>query len=257
MNTKTSQPALCLIIQAANLKKLFKAIKTVARETTIRIDDDGLKINSLGDERIALLEGTLFSKAFEEYSCPKQFDLTISTKVIYDFLSKVPDLELITIGLIKNEQLVLKAAGKIKKELKLDLYELTPYVQKSISGKFPSSLCAPVAFFKEVINNLQAECYELYLTANPDEIIFKTESGSSSIEVALLKEDFTDNHYSVEEEAKCTYPFHYVRSFISFASGDLFMSFETNKPIKFAYHFERDEQTVGYMKYLIAPRIAS
>ena len=101
-------------IQASAFKSIFEVLKDVLNDSNIVFDKDGMKILTLDTARTALIDLTLSSENFEEYSCEYETVVGVNMANLYKLLKIIGNNDTLELSVVKRDAMTIKVVNSEK-----------------------------------------------------------------------------------------------------------------------------------------------
>lgn len=114
-------------VQASAFKTIFEVLKDVLNDVNIIFDKDGMKILTLDTARAALIDLSLLSENFEEYSCTEEVTAGVNMANMFKLLKTIGNNDTLEVRLDNNEFMdifIQNTDKKSKTSFKLKLLDI-------------------------------------------------------------------------------------------------------------------------------------
>lgn len=102
-------------IQAAALKAVFEVLKDIINDVNVYFSPKGVQILTLDTARVTLVDMSLSSENFEEYSCPVPIASGLNMTNIYKLLKSISGTDTLTIDVKDRDYMDILIENPVKK----------------------------------------------------------------------------------------------------------------------------------------------
>jgi proliferating cell nuclear antigen len=101
-------------IQASAFKSIFEVLKDVLNDANIVFDANGMKILTLDTARTALIDLTLSSENFEEYTCEYETVVGVNMANLFKLLKIIGNSDTLELTVTRRDSMTLKVVNSEK-----------------------------------------------------------------------------------------------------------------------------------------------
>lgn len=256
------------IIDAKIWKGVIEAISTIIEETTIKADDEGLRLTAFDQSRICLIHLQLNKNLFSEYECKEsaKFRVTLEDLVKINKRASAGD-EITLIHDPKTNQLTIKMVRenpKSTRQFKLGLQKVEEDEEAVDISDLNLELTGKVeldpSLFDEAIKDAEIYSDDLQIKVTPaKELIFQTEGDMGEMQYELSENSLDTIEVTSGAEAK--YAIQYLKKIfkVMSVSSSSVMEMGNQSPVRFTFKIEGtlNEQLseFGQIVYFLAPKV--
>lgn len=134
-------------VQASAIKSAFEVLKDILNDVNIYFTKEGMRILTLDNAKVAMVDMFLTSENFEEYSCPDETIAGINITNMFKLLKFISNNDTLTMEIKTSEYIDIRIENTTKKsdtkfQLKLlDINEdqiMAPDIEMNVSTTMPS-----------------------------------------------------------------------------------------------------------------------
>ncbi len=186
-------------LKAVIIKNIFEVIKPYIKETSILINQDGMKISTMDLAKTSVTHIKLHAKKFESYVCEKSVMISFDTSTFFKTLKTANRRDTITFYMNKNEEEKLGIElsdpyqGKIK-DYKIPLLAVEPNLINVKDIDYEYSINMPSAQFQQIIKDIQLlEGKIVEIKSIGKQLVFSCQDGIAEFETSIIEIDDTLN----------------------------------------------------------------
>lgn len=236
-------------------KQIVDALATLLTEVHFVFTKTGISLRQLDSSKAAMVDLTLPSGIFQEYTCEGDHDICLGIDELTKVSKRMAGDDKLEFTLDeKNKRFEIKMIGQAERKFNLQL--LTPPDSQSKKPKLVFEAKAEMFAdsFKQAVKDIGVVSNHIKLIADKDALIFIGEGDTGEAEVSLKRGDDDSALFELKTETKTTsmYALNYL-SEISKAMGSdsITLQFSTNKPIMLDFTIAEG----GRISFVLAPRV--
>jgi proliferating cell nuclear antigen len=239
-------------IKSDYLKQLLEIIRNLTNEVKFVISKTDLKIKAVDTAHVAMVDLTLKSDGFEEYSADK-CELGIDLEKLNDVLKLAPAGESVKLEYDEEKNRLISKIGNLTRRMSLlDASVLTdpkvPNLNLPVKVKIKAT---------ELLQGIRASeniADHISLIASPDSFELASQGDTDSVSLKLPKDMLEE--IECPETVKSLFALDYFAKMIKAVGSteSVRMNLGTDYPVKLEFSFA---ETNGSATYLLAPRIES
>lgn len=238
---------------AREWRYIVASLATLIDEANFIIDADGLRLRALDPSRIAMVDFSLQSMAFEEFECSGESKIGVNFDDLNKVLKRCRADEKIAFE-VSGNRLTIKIIGKAERKFSLPLIDIageelpTPRVTFTTRAKMLSDT------LKDAISDAELVSDSVRFEGEESELVVKASSDKGDVEVRFTVETGSLIEYEVDEPSQASYSVSYLSDMLGKAtklSDIVSLEFATNKPLSMSFEIAGG----GRLTYFLAPRV--
>lgn len=215
-------------------KKLIKVASKFSDEATIKLTDEGMRLQAMDPAKISLIDAFIPSDAFETFNINGEEVVGIKLNEIISAMKRVKDSEKITLA-TKDTYFTVKIEGKARRTFRFSLLDK--------NNAYPTPNINFTASVKVIGDALQTALREADTVAEYVRIeinssgLYITGKGSIS-EYYFEATDTSLLEKNVSEPATAVFNLEYLLDFVSEATSTtaIIVSLKNDSPVRLAYN---------------------
>ncbi len=217
------------------------------------VDQDGLKIDMVTPNKVALMEFFMPNDLFEEFEVSDRFECGVKLKHLYDIFKNVKSKESVVIE-DSDDKLRVEIRGVVKRILKLPKIDVEYMEHPALALDFSASISMIGKVFATAIEESTKFSPELRFITKDNTFILRAKNPSKGEYVfELSTEDPALEDIDVKDGTKATYSGEFLKKLVKYVEPTSTLKFEygTDIPCKITY-------TIGGAKFVwyLAPIIS-
>jgi len=232
-------------------KNCVDAIVNLIDEGVLEVTAEGITLKAMDPAQIAMVSFQVPSKAFVEYKVDSSTKVGLNFDNLAKILARSRDKEKLTMALEENK-LRLEFKGDTTRSFKVPLLDLNAGPSKEPKIDFDASLKMNSSRFKDVLKDASLVSSHLVLEATKDGFFVDARGDSADLRVESEKTADMIKELSVKNDAKATFPLHFLEDIVKAcpSDGEISLNLKTNMPARIQYPIGDASLT-----YFLAPRI--
>lgn len=237
------------------LKDSINIISDLVNEVTLKIDKNKIELIALDPANVAMVIFRLLSSAFVEYEVEKPIEISINLDSFKQVLRRAKSRDIITLELIKKNQLTIKFKGESTKTFNLALIDIEEKEQKIPDLKFPLRVEIPSVIFDECIEDMSIISESVALIAEKDKFTIQAESKLNTAKVEITPDEETKIIVSNNDPVLARYSIEYLKKIAkaSKLSDTVMLEFNKEYPLKAVFRI-MDKLD---LQFILAPRVSN
>ncbi|MFW9788883.1 MAG: proliferating cell nuclear antigen (pcna) [Candidatus Thorarchaeota archaeon] len=234
-------------------KQIVDALATLLTEAHFRVSESGISLRQLDSSKAAMIDLTLPSGIFQEYSCKGEHDICLGIDELVKVSKRMAGDEHLEFNLDDN-RFEIKMLGQANRVFKLQL--LTPPDDQTkkpgIDFDVKAELLADT--FKQAIKDIGVVSSHVKISAEPEQLIFAGEGDTGEANVALTTKGDAPALFQlkVSGKAMAMYALNYLTEISkAIASDSLMLQFTSSKPMMLEFPIAE----AGSISFVLAPRV--
>ncbi len=240
-------------------KAVTAAIQTLVEEATFDVNQDGITFRAMDPSHVALIDLFWPSADFQKFSCEKPDRFTVRMDDFAKLIRRAESKDSVEISRAGSESLNVKISNGYKREFELHLIESsqsnTPLPKLTYDTKFVTTEPA----FDRILNDVSAISNYISIESGKDKVIFsgKGDTGRANVELEKAESGKGDLVSLVsEKESKSNYSIEYLLKITKSAgSASDTINFEYSSKMPLRMDFKLGENSNGYIRFYLAPRV--
>jgi proliferating cell nuclear antigen len=240
-------------------KAVTSAIHTLVEEATFDVTADGITFRAMDPSHVALIDLFWPSADFQKFSCDKPDKFTVRMDDFAKLIRRAESKDSVEITREGTESLIVKLSNGYKREFELHLIEgsqsNTPLPKLTYDSKFVTTEPA----FDRVLNDVSAVSNHISIESGKDRILFSGKGDTGKASVVLEKAEAGKGdllNLSSEKESKSTYSIEYLLKITKSAgAASDTINFEYSSKMPLRMDFKLGENSNGYIRFYLAPRV--
>ncbi len=239
---------------AKEWKYIVASLATLITEANFIADEEGLKLRALDPSKVAMVDLSIPSVAFDEYEVPSGEKVRIG--VNFDDLNKVMKRsksdDRVTFA-IEGNRLNIILLGKAERRFSLPLIDIAGEELPSLNVKFDVMAKMMSDTLKDALTDAKLVSDTVELIGEPEVLRLLAKSDKGEVEAKFSQEAGSLLDYTVENPSNSTYGLDYFLDILKKAarvSDIVTLEFSTNKPLALTFELTGG----GQLKFFLAPR---
>jgi proliferating cell nuclear antigen len=240
-------------------KAVTSAIQTLVEEATFEVNQDGLTFRAMDPSHVALIDLFWPNADFQKFSCEKPDRFTVRMDDFSKLIRRAENKDSVEISRVGSESLNVKLSNGYKREFELHLIESsqsnTPLPKLTYDSKFVTTEPA----FDRILNDVSAISNYISIETAKDKVIFSGKGDTGRANVVLEKEESGKGDLvslTSEKESKSNYSIEYLLKITKSAgSASDVINFEYSSKMPLRLDFKLGENSNGYIRFYLAPRV--
>jgi len=240
-------------------KAVTAAIQTLVEEATFEVNQDGITFRAMDPSHVALIDLFWPNADFQKFSCEKPDRFTVRMDDFAKLIRRAENKDSVEISRSGAESLNLKLSNGYKREFELHLIESsqsnTPLPKLTYDSKFVTTEPA----FDRILNDVSAISNYISIESGKDRVLFSGKGDTGRANVVLEKDDTGKGDLvslTSEKESKSNYSIEYLLKITKSAgSASDTINFEYSSKMPLRMDFKLGENSNGYIRFYLAPRV--
>ena len=240
-------------------KAVTSAIQTLVEEATFDVTSEGITFRAMDPSHVALIDLFWPSADFQKFTCEKPDKFTVRMEDFSKLIRRAESKDSVEISRSGSESLSLKLSNGYKREFELHLIESsqsnTPLPKLTYESKFSTTEPA----FDRVLNDVSAISSHISIETGKDRVLFagKGDTGKASVVLEKVEGGKGDLiNLTAEKESKSTYSIEYLLKITKAAgAASQTINFEYSSKMPLRMEFKLGENSNGYIRFYLAPRV--
>ena len=235
------------------------AIKTLVEEATFEVNQDGITFRAMDPSHVALIDLFWPTADFQKFSCEKPDRFTVRMEDFSKLIRRAEGRDSVEISRAGSESLNVKLSNGYKREFELHLIESsqsnTPLPKLTYDSKFVTTEPA----FDRVLSDVSAISNYISIETGKDKVTFSGKGDTGRANVVLEKDETGKGDLvslSSEKDSKSNYSIEYLMKITKSAgSASDTIDFEYSSKMPLRMDFKLGENSNGYIRFYLAPRV--
>ncbi len=241
-------------LDARAWKYIMQSIVKAVSETTVKVDRDGLRIRTMDEAKVVLIDFFLPAESFSEYDVEGEVEFGVNLEDLVKVLRRAQKEDVLTLEVHEsNYSVIFKGKGIRKFTLpQLDIVtEQIPEVELQLDVK--ATMTPDV--YREIVKDLEPIADTVTFIAEPSNLIIEATSDLGEAEITVPA-DTVLTSYEVKEEgvpAKSSYGVEHLTyvTQVSQISNEATLEFSNEMPLRITFSLPEG----GSFVYVVAPRV--
>ena len=240
-------------------KAVTASIQTLVEEATFDVSQDGITFRAMDPSHVALIDLFWPSSDFQKFSCEKPDRFTVRMDDFAKLVRRAEGKDSVEISRAGTESLNVKLSNGYKREFELHLIESsqsnTPLPKLTYDSKFVTTEPA----FDRILNDISAISNYISIEAGKDKVTFSGKGDTGKANVLLEKSEPAKGDLlslTSEKDSKSNYSIEYLLKITKSAgSASDTINFEYSSKMPLRMDFRLGENSNGYIRFYLAPRV--
>ncbi|BCU70238.1 DNA polymerase sliding clamp [Stygiolobus caldivivus] len=239
------------VVDAVNFSFIFKTLTEFMEETTLQLDQDGLKIKGIDPSRTVLIDVLIPSGYFETYEIEGETKVGVKLEDIANILDTATKNDSVSID-IEQDKVLFQLDGEYERTFTLPVFSSADAEIPEIKLEFPFKATMLTATFADLVDELEETGSDIMKFKSEEGkllIIVEGDLASASIELSKDNGGLMDSEGS---DAESTYSVEFIANTTKMRkpSDTVNIEFGTQLPLKLRYNLPQG----GYADFYISPR---
>ena len=240
-------------------KAVTSAIQTLVEEATFDVNQDGVTFRAMDPSHVALIDLFWPSADFQKFSCEKPDRFTARMEDFSKLIRRAENKDSVEISRAGSESLNIKLSNGYRREFELHLIESsqsnTPLPKLTYDSKFVTTEPA----FDRILNDVSAISNYISIEAGTNKITFsgKGDTGKANVVLEVAEGGKGDLVSLVTtKESRSNYSIEYLLKITKSAgAASDTINFEYSSKMPLRMDFKLGENSNGYIRFYLAPRV--
>lgn len=245
-------------VQSQSIKILIESLKEVLTDINIYFDQNGVKIMTMDNSRVALVYVRLLKDNFEEYSCDSRQMCGINMIYFFKLLKTVGNSDVLTLFIKKNNnnELGIRIENKEKNtvtESYLKMLDISEEKLEIPDISYDSVISMPSIDLQKYCRDLAIISNQVNISSTESKFILESNGDFATQKIIIGEAQngliFSKKNQNVSE----TFDLKYLNSFTK--STNLCSTVEIFLKCNFPLVIEYNVANLGKLQYCLAPKI--
>ncbi|HYB02865.1 MAG TPA: proliferating cell nuclear antigen (pcna) [Nitrososphaerales archaeon] len=240
-------------------KAVTSAIQTLVEEATFDVNQDGITFRAMDPSHVALIDLFWPNADFQKFSCEKPDRFTVRMEDFSKLIRRAENKDSVEISRAGSESLNVKLSNGYKREFELHLIESsqsnTPLPKLTYDSKFVTTEPA----FDRILNDVSAISNYISIESGTNKVTFsgKGDTGKANVVLEVAESGKGDLVGLVTtKESKSNYSIEYLLKITKSAgTASDTINFEYSSKMPLRMDFKLGENSNGYIRFYLAPRV--
>lgn len=235
------------------------AIQTLVEEATFDVTPDGITFRAMDPSHVALIDLFWPNADFQKFSCDKPDRFTVRMDDFAKLIRRAESKDAVEISRAGSESLNVKISNGYRREFELHLIESsqsnTPLPKLTYDSKFVMTEPA----FDRILNDVSAISNYISIESGKEKVTFSGKGDTGRANVVLEKSEPGKGdlvNLVTDKESKSNYSIEYLLKITKSAgSASDTIDFEYSSKMPLRLDFKLGENSNGYIRFYLAPRV--
>lgn len=236
------------------LRDSLDAISNLVMEGTFKITESGISMLSLDPAGVALVNYNLLSPCFDEFSCSKPQEMTISITNLVSILKRAKGNENVILKLEDDSNILhISIKGLSKRNFTLPLIDMQGNEQKDAGFDYPNCFEIETQVLEDGIKDASMNSDSVLFHVSEDTLTLSASRNNSSSELILENKKSPGlKSFKASGEEKAKYAIEYLEKMLKVGklTPSVTCEFKTEFPLRLTFQ-EKDKLNI---KFILAPR---
>ena len=236
-------------------KQIVDALATLLTEAHFRVSESGITLRQLDSSKAAMVDLTLPSGIFQEYSCKGEHDICLGIDDLAKVSKRMTGDDHLEFNFDKEDnRFEIRMLGQANREFKLNSLAAPDDQTKKPGINFEVKAELLADTFKQAIKDIGVVSSHVKITAEPEQLTFAGEGDTGIANVALTTKGDAPALFQLEVSGKSVamYALNYLSEISkAIASDSLMLQFTSNKPMMLEFAIAE----AGSISFVLAPRV--
>jgi proliferating cell nuclear antigen len=237
-------------------KQIVDALATLLTEAHLRVSESGIILRQLDSSKAAMVDLSLPSAVFQEYSCKGEHDVCLGIDELVRVSKRMGGDERLEFNLDETDKrLEIKMIGQAERQFKLQL--LTPPDSQTNKPGMEFGVKAEMYAdaFKQAIKDIGVVSSHVKISAEKNMLTFTGEGDTGEARVSLTTEGEDPALFQLKVgsgQSSAMYALNYLAEISkAIASDSIILQFTESKPMMLEFSIAE----AGSISFILAPRV--
>ena len=246
--------------QAVTFKKICDALKEIASDVNITVNDEGMYMQAMDASHIALMEMDFKRAAFDKYVCDRQMVIGLNVNTLGSILKAATNEDSVTFRKEDDAEkflVMLSCPGDDRvSEYELPMIRIDADQISVPSGEHDAQVYLASKHFAKVIGDLGNFGESLGMLVTPEDITFKAVSDRASTKIVIRNSQSSGVTVTCQANVEQAVSMRFMAQFAKACpiSTTMCLHFSRGQPIVATFPIN-DSLESGTIRYFLAPKL--
>jgi len=238
--------------EAPALRDAIEAVVNLVEEGVFEINEDGLSLKAMDPSQISMVSFSMPKTMFSEYVVGDHKRIGVDIGKLAKVLARGNSGESVELEVDDGKLSITFKGKKRKREFKLPLLDLGEGLEREPKIEYKNKAVIRAEALRDILKDAKLISTHISFVLEGKTLKVEIKGDGGEIREEFEKDGEELKEFTVEGEARATYPLSYMEDIIkgSKADTDITLCIESDRPLKVEYSI------VGAnAKYFLAPRI--
>jgi len=245
-------------VQSQSIKILIESLKEVLTDINLYFDNNGLKIMTMDNARVALIYVRLIKDNFEEYMCKNKIMCGINMIYLFKLLKTVGNSDVLTLFIRESSsnELGIRIENKEKNTITESFLKMLDISEEKLEIpdiQYDSVISMPSVDFQKYCRDLSVISNQVIITSTESRFILESNGDFASQKIIIGEAQngliFSKKNQNVSE----SFDLKYLNSFTK--STNLCSTVEIFLKKEYPLVIEYNVANLGKLQFCLAPKI--
>jgi len=248
------------VSKATEFKEYLETLNTVTVEPIFKVNEDGLKVETMDPSHVALIIFELPCAYFDTWRVDEEKTFSVNLSDVLKAIKKLGKRESLRVELMEpndseNERLVLTVLGEIERKKTIPCLEVIEEEIPTPRIHFKSKIRMTISSLKQIVEDFNGnqEYFKIVTEYNTDMVRFSNTGDAYQDEVTMDKHHDHILELNIQEDTTTSYSSHYLLQLIKKAykiCEVVTIDYSTDMPLRMDL-----EIPMGSIRFFLAPAI--